>query len=431
MAVSSELACMLEAVKEPAMLIRPQDMTVACVNKAFSRVFGAFGFEGKLCWEALHRPRDCAHCGLECPWQKASETLSEATVSQTVYGAAHAKRFSVSLSPIMASDATLIYWLERIEVLENEGVIRHSRGYVGVSKLHEKTVREMAESAAGDDPVWISGEAGTGKELYARTVHENSSRAAQPFVLVQGADLTDSAARKLLGAGSTAGVSTRLFQRANAGTLFVDHIEKIGKLAARLIVTEIARAKKRSVPGFRLMASSDESVEVIRKKDQLPPDLTALFMSDAVHVASLRERKVDIAPLAKHFIRGIAPYNTYRITREALQALTQCDWAGNMRALRDALEAAAERCQKYTIRVDDLVLEEASESGVIFYPGRELMTLDELRDRYLMWVVGEFKGSRQHLAEKLGLSQRTLYRLAAQAKKLQHNDKKGKNESQV
>lgn len=417
MAVSSELACMLEAVKEPAMLIRPQDMTVACVNKAFSRVFGAFGFEGKLCWEALHRPRDCAHCGLECPWQKASETLSEAKVSQTVYGAANAKLYSVSLVPIMASDATLIYWLERIEVLEAEGVIRHSRGYVGVSDLHEKTVREMAQSAACDSPVWVSGEAGTGKELYARTVHENSSRASQPFVLVQGADLTDSAARKILCTGSALGAATGLFQRASSGTLFVDHIEKMGKTAARLIVSEIARAKKRSAPTFRLMASSDESVEIIREKNLLPPELTALFDSDTVHVASLRDRKDDIAPLAKHFIRGIAPYNTYKITREALQALTQCEWAGNMRALRDVLESAAQRCQKYTIRTEDLVLEEASESGVIFFSGRELMTLDELRDRYLMWVVGEFKGSRQHLAEKLGLSQRTLYRLAAHAKK--------------
>ena len=425
MAVPSELACMLEAVPDPALLIRADDMTVACVNTAFSRVFGAFHFEGKLCWEALHRAGDCARCGLGCPLGKASSTLQEAQVLQTVYTSAFVTRYIVSLRPILTSDAKVVYWLERISVQKGLGVMHDSRGYVGVSLAHQKTVHEMAKCAGVDTPVWISGEDGTGKELYARTVHENSRRASQPFVTVDGRELTDDDARDLL-SGKRESALPGLFLRAKGGTLFIDHAESIGKVASVLIVKELkkARLKDEHSDSFRLMAASAFNLDEIKIAEKLPANFADLFSSSTVHVASLRARKEDIPPLAKHFIRGIAPYNTYKITEEALEMLTQCDWPGNMRSLRNTLEVAAEHCQDWTIRTADIALEQMEKDNELFSPGGELVTLDELKDRYLDWVLEEFKGSRAELAQKLGLSQRTFYRLAAQVRKSNRKQKK-------
>ena len=111
MAISSELACVLNAVDEPAILIRPEDMTVAAANTAFLKTFGAFRFEGKRCWEALHRAQDCAQCGLGCPRREAMRTRQEAVLEQTVFTSARAARFRVTLSPVLAAAGTLVYWL--------------------------------------------------------------------------------------------------------------------------------------------------------------------------------------------------------------------------------------------------------------------------------------------------------------------------------
>ncbi len=419
MAVPSELACMLEAVSDPAFLIRADDMTVACVNSAFSRVFGAFGFEGKLCWETLHRASNCATCGLGCPLAQASTTLQEAQVQQTVYASAYMTRYTVTMRPILSSDGKVVYWLERFVVKKGLGVMHDSRGYVGVSLAHQKTVHEMAKCAGLDSPVWVSGESGTGKELYARTVHENSQRASQPFVTVDACDLTDEDARDLLcgRGGKKEGSMPGLFVRAAGGTLFIDSAESLGKTACTLLIKAVQKAKQKEGQSFRLMVSSRFCLNEVRLGKKLPGAFSDLFSSDSVHVTALRERKEDIAPLAKHFIRGIAPYNTFKITEEALEVLTHCDWPGNMRSLRNALVVAAEHCQDRTIRVADIALEQTEKENELFTPGAEIVTLEALKERYLGWVLEEFKGPRAELAKKLGLSQRTFYRLAAEVRK--------------
>ena len=103
MAVSSELSSLLNALDDPAMLIRPEDMSVAAVNAAFQRVFGAFRFEGRRCWEALHRPDACSRCGLGCPVSALTRTRSEVHVEQTLFAGAGLVRFRVSLRPTATS----------------------------------------------------------------------------------------------------------------------------------------------------------------------------------------------------------------------------------------------------------------------------------------------------------------------------------------
>lgn len=162
MAVSSELSSLLNALDDPAMLIRPEDMSVAAVNAAFQRVFGAFRFEGRRCWETLHRPDACSRCGLGCPASALTRTRSEVHVEQTLFAGAGLVRFRVSMRPVLAADGNIVYWLERIRHERGIAAGEFTRGQVGVSAAHQTLMREILKAAAADHPLIVVGERGLG-----------------------------------------------------------------------------------------------------------------------------------------------------------------------------------------------------------------------------------------------------------------------------
>lgn len=420
MPVSTELACMLEAMDEPAFLIRPTDMTVAAVNAAFCRAFGAFVFEGKLCWEALHRADDCARCGLGCPLAQARANDGEAHVLQTQYFSSRVQRYSVTMRPIHRADGTTHYWLERIVVQKGLGSIKYTRGQVGSSHAHAVTVREMTRAAGNSQAVLIVGEPGMGKELYARTIHENSARASLPFVTVAASMLGAKRAERMLFGEASAG-QPGLVQRAAAGTLFIEELADMAPAVQMLLEQGMHNgffvlSDNRTVPApFRLMASSTQELDCLKQAGRMVPRLAELFDDEVIRLVPLRHRREDIGPLAKHFVRGLVPVGTYSITDEAVAVLEQCDWPGNMRALERALYRAAIQTDDKVIRPHDLELEAERTMEVPFVSDASIVPLQEMRDRYVRWAAKTFKGSRTELARVLGVSERTLYRLVAQA----------------
>lgn len=424
MAVSSELSSLLNALDDPAMLIRPEDMSVAAVNSAFQRVFGAFRFEGRRCWEALHRPDACSRCGLGCPASALTRTRSEVHVEQTLFAGAGLVRFRVSMRPVLAADGNIVYWLERIRHERGIAAGEFTRGQVGVSAAHQTLMREILKAAAADHPLILVGERGLGKELYARTVHENSVRASRPFVVVDAAAVTDkNAAALFFGCVRTRGRAERrgLMERAAGGTLFIKNIDLLPRAAQALLERvletgsfEPAGADVPTAAVFRLMASAHKKPADLLAEGRLEAGLAALLAHRVLAVAPLRDRREDIAPLARHFVRMLAPANTYTITERALEALSVRRWPGNARELREVLEAAAMHAQSTTIAVDDLV-PEIGEGPALFHDEAALVPLKSLESRYLLWAQASFDGSRAELARVLGVSERTLYRLLARA----------------
>ena len=387
MPVASEIASMLEALEAPAMLIRPEDMTVAAVNDAFGQAYGRFRFEGKRCWEALHRAGACPKLGLACPLAQAGDVPGACCVP--------------------------IYWLETIKT-KNEGAEPFRRGTVGVSRLHGELMHELERAALHDAPYLIFGETGLGKELYARTVHENSARAAHPFVVTAGERLSaKDAAALLLGRDQDPG----LLRRAEGGTLFIKDIEKTA-LAARELLERVyesgaaANAQDGVRPvSVRLAASAERELP----QEGLGSALRTALSENSIRVPPLRERKDDIAPLAKFFVSGFAPVNSRTITQEAIECLRGFDWPGNMRELREVLAKAAEAADGATITSSALSLP-AKEAASFMGEDAQIVPLADIKDRYLLWAVENFAGARSELAQKLGVSERTLYRLYAQSK---------------
>lgn len=414
MPVASEIASMLDALDAPAMLIRPEDLTVAAVNDAFAQAYGRFRFEGRCCWEALHRSGPCPKSGLPCPLSQVEDGgRGVCSVKQILYSSARMTELTVTMRPVLTSDGKTLYWLETLKSkFDEEEPFR--RGIVGISQAHALLMRKLEEAALRDEPYLIVGEAGLGKELYARTVHENSVRAANPFVVTTGDRLAGKDAQAILcGQGDDPG----LLRRADGGTLFIGAIESVSgavwELLDRVIQTAAVSAPDgRLYPVSVRVAASAECRPESAEKDSA---LQRALNEHCIQVVPLRERKEDIVPLAKFFVSGITPIQSRTITQEALECLRRYDWPGNVRELKEILTKAVRQTSGCTITSAALSLPEKNSTVFAGQKG-QLIPLSELKDRYLLWAVENFSGSRSELAEKLGVSERTLYRLYARSK---------------
>lgn len=416
MAVSSELAGMLTAITEPAMLIRASDMTVAAVNEAFGRVFGAFRFEGKLCWEALHHANACDQCGLGCPISQAERSKAAVQIEQTLYSGARTRHYQVTVHPIMASDGYVRYWLETIVVRRGLGPSYMSRGMVGISASYKRTEAMIDRAAKTSIPVVVVGEKGVGKELYARTIHENSARATLPFVTIRGAQLTLDV---LFGKNEASG---RLIDRVRDGSLFIEEIGDVSLTMQQLLLQMLERDCYQDIDGsqhellMRLMCSSSYELHRLIDEGKLLPALGQYLQSYQLHVDPLRMRREDIPVIVQHLLKGLVPGIRYTITDEAMALMKAADWFGNEKEIFRVLEGAAIRASDHRITVQDLPTLKPARGVEIFMADAPIVPLDELKARYLCWVDQAFSGSRSDLARLLDVSERTLYRLVKEAR---------------
>ncbi|MGE4071056.1 MAG: sigma 54-interacting transcriptional regulator [Lysobacterales bacterium] len=216
-------------------------------------------------------------------------------------------------------------------------------------------VKQLARAAKARVPVLLLGETGVGKELLARWVHQQSPRAERPFLALNCAALS----RELLEAelfgverGAATGVEARpgLFERADGGSLFLD---EIGDTAADTQVRLLRVLEAGEVLRVGAKAPTRIDVRVIAATHRdLPTEIAAgRFRLDLFHriagfsarVPPLRERRVDIAPLAIHFFQQSLTRNRRHspgITAAALLALQRWSWPGNVRELKQAIEHA-------------------------------------------------------------------------------------------
>ncbi len=205
-------------------------------------------------------------------------------------------------------------------------------------------------------PVLLRGETGTGKELFARTLHAWSPRADGPFIELNCAAIPEELAESEL-FGHVKGAFTGAhrdhegaFARAHAGTLFLDEIGELplvlqAKLLRVLETGEIRRVGdelKRGVD-VRVVAATHRDLESMVRHQTMREDLYHRLGVLVLRIPALRERRDDIPVLAEHFAQGIAGemQRPVHITAEALDAAKQAPWHGNVRALRNAVQRAA------------------------------------------------------------------------------------------
>ncbi len=296
-----------------------------------------------------------------------------------------------------------------------------------IRRLIEKLARNQA-------PVYVSGESGTGKELAARAIHARSPRSAQPFVAVNcGAIPQDLMESEFFGhvKGSFTGAvrdKPGLFQSAHGGTLFLD---EVADLPLSMQVKLLRAIQEKSVRPVG--ASAEETVDV-RIISASHKDLAAMvaageFRQDLfyrIHVIELampplRERREDIPVMIDHVLERLSQRSGEpkpKLEREALKALYEHHFPGNVRELENTLERATALCEDHTIRIEDLGLagkppQQAANAlpAAALEQGLENYLADVERQAILS-ALENSRWNRTAAAKTLGISFRALrYRL--------------------
>lgn len=268
----------------------------------------------------------------------------------------------------------------------------------------------LAMLAAGDGPVLLVGEPGTGKELCARALHELSARRARPFAPVRCAALSGEALGTELAAAFATG-----------GTVYVDDVLALPASAQNAIAEALGRTEPRRA---RFAAAADREPDRALAAGRLSEDLFRKLAGGVVRVPPLRERGGDVLLLARHFLEAIAATNglpPLRLAAEAAELLRRHHWPGNVRELRDAIEHAALVCREGRIEVSDLpaglrdlVAGSSSRTPAIFRrPFREAKaeTVRSFERAYLLDLMRRHGGKVTEAAADAGMLRSALQRL--------------------
>jgi two-component system NtrC family response regulator len=233
---------------------------------------------------------------------------------------------------------------------------------IGTSPALAAALEEMAEAARGEYSVLITGSTGTGKELFARAVHDNSPRANAPFVTVDCAVLTENLVETALfghSKGAFTGATTDkegLVALAHGGTLFLDEIGELSpknqKALLRVLETKTYRrigSTKERVSDFRLITATNKDLESLAKEGKFRSDLLFRIRSHEIRLPLLKHRREDICLLVEHYTTVIctrAGMSPKPVSQGFMDILKHYEWPGNIRELVNLMERVIAKAAK-------------------------------------------------------------------------------------
>ncbi len=281
-------------------------------------------------------------------------------------------------------------------------------------------LRETVEKVASTDAnILISGENGTGKDLLAHELHSRSARSTKKLVTVDMGAITDTLFESELfghvkGAFTDAKQSRKGYmEEADGGTLFLDEIGNLPLQQQAKLLNALQRRRvtpvgsNDSIPvNIRLICATNKNLMQMVETGQFREDL--LYRVNTIHLKlpPLRERKNDILPLAYRFLSEFAAIYSRKaeqFSKNAEQALTECEWRGNIRELRHTIEKAVIISDGNEIQTQDLQI------TVRQKPNNETTTLEGMERQMIMDSLEKYGGNLSLTAEKLGISRQTLY----------------------
>ncbi|MCW8905354.1 sigma-54-dependent transcriptional regulator [Sedimenticola sp.] len=284
--------------------------------------------------------------------------------------------------------------------------------------------------------VSIGGESGTGKEVFARYIHRQSQCSEGPFVAINCAAIPDNMLEAML-FGYEKGAYTGAynsapgkFEQAQDGTLLLDEVSEMSlplqaKLLRVLQEREVERLGGRKVIplNVRILATTNRNLREEVAAGRFREDLFYRLNVFPLHLSPLRDRPRDILPLARFLLRRICHSQKIvepRLSQEAEQRLLGHGWPGNVRELDNVMQRALILCDGTEISPDalcfemDLVMPQpVRESNEPEAKGCLSDDLRSMEERMILDALREDRGSRKEVAERLGISQRTLrYKIA-------------------
>ena len=303
-----------------------------------------------------------------------------------------------------------------------------ARAMVAASAGMRAIVRQIETLADTNATVLILGESGTGKELVARALHVDGKRRRGPFVAANCGAFAETLLESELfghekGAFTGAAALRRgAFERADGGTLFLDEVGNAPpavqvKLLRVLQEREIVRVGgSATIPvDVRLLSASNRDLDELVAAGEFREDLLYRLKVVTISIPPLRARREDIRPLADRFIAMACEDHARTITTvdpACYRALEMRDWPGNARQLRNVIEAAVVMAAKPSLQPSDLRLDDGPRAAAV--DGRLVvpdgMTMAGMEKEVLAQMLRKHAGNRTLVADKLGISRRTIQR---------------------
>jgi two-component system response regulator HydG len=306
-------------------------------------------------------------------------------------------------------------------------------GVVGNSEPMRAVIERLSRVAPTDATVLIQGETGSGKELVAQAIHQNSPRKARPFVALNCGALSENILESEL-FGHVKGAFTDAshdrvgkFEYANGGTLFLDEVGDTPlatqiKLLRVLESGEITRVGSNEVKrvDVRLLSATNRDLEAAIQAGTFREDLYHRLKVVTVRLPRLAERREDVPLLVDHFVRLHGKRHHKQVTAVSAAArrrLLAYEWPGNVRELRNAIESMVVVDLDGVLDLDDLPEQflAIDESGAPVASGAGLADLvgkplEEIEALFLAETLKVTAGNREEAARMLGIGERTLYR---------------------
>ena len=324
--------------------------------------------------------------------------------------------------------------VENIELKKEKHVLEsklfQSYDIVGKSQAIEKIKNLIAKLANTESRVFVSGPAGSGKELVARQIHKKSHRATRPFVVVNGALLNpEKYELELFGSENLDGsINYGFFEKAKDGTLLIDEVSEIpletqAKILRVLIDQKFSRVNgiKEIKVNVRIISTSSKTIREEVDKGNFREDLYHRLNVVPIFIPALKDRLEDIPLLLNYFTKKISELNGIVETKldSKVDLFYQYDWPGNVRELRNFVERISilsvnENKTNINSLVQDALSQKNLQKKSNSYDDIFSFPLKEAREKfekdYLTSQLKKYKGNISKTAEFVGMERSALHR---------------------
>jgi len=424
----TEVTGVLDAIGAPAVALTP-DYRILAANQAYRDTYGdGKPLHDRRCYEVSHHyVVPCDQAGESCPLADCLASGRKQRVLHLHHTPRGEEHVDVETHPVRNDDGEISYVIEIMRETRTASSRADAHGMVGRSRVFNRMLELINRVAPAETAALLQGESGTGKELVARAIHDNSPRSDKPFVVVECSGLTESLFEsELFGheRGAFTGAHAKkigLVEAAEGGTLFLDEVGDVPlnlqvKLL-RLLETGTYRPVGSVEPheaNFRLITATHRDLQAMVSEGSFRRDLFYRISTFPIALPALKERSEDLPLLIESLLSRLSPDRAYHVAAATLACLQRYAFPGNIRELRNILERAILLADDDVILPEHLTAEAcdsaaASNDRQLLGSG-EILPLREIERRYLMQVVARFQGDRDSLADKLGISKRTLFR---------------------
>jgi transcriptional regulator with PAS, ATPase and Fis domain len=291
--------------------------------------------------------------------------------------------------------------------------------------------KQIRDVSGYDYPVHISGETGTGKELVANAVHNESPRAGAPFVPINCGALPEGLIESELFGHVKGAFSGAIrdkkgrFELADGGTIFLDEVTELSNNMQAKLLRFLQEGRFERVGGeqtgsvnARVISATNKDLKTEVKQGRFRDDLYYRLNVIPIHLPPLRERKIDIPLLVERFLKDAGDRYSRRplkVSNEAMSLMLDYRWPGNVRELQNAIQFAFVKCSGKIISAKDLPLELRDKENACIRRGPS-KKLDVESVRAALIKTG---GNKARAARLLGVGRATLYRFLSDHRDLQ------------